>query len=421
MHKILMAKWDIKDGFWRMDCEHGEEWNFACILPQEEGKPIQLVVPTLLQMGCVEFPPCFCAAAETTLDVATEYIETPVNLLRPHTFHKYVVGDVEYETLPKSHNGDNGFLYMVEVYIHEIMSLVIPVSWEQLWHAVVAIMIGVHDVFPLDADDSNDPISEKKLRAQEGLYSTRKTLLGFDFDGKAKTIWLEAAKRKTLLTILKGWIWMGWQGMAGIHFAEFKSTVAKLCHSFRCIPVGVGLLSLCNSFLKAWPDFVYLHKNHWVLNAPEGCCTLLHESTREPTRCRELTGGWSDFVRIIDASGQGAGGVVIGKLSACTPTVFQWQWPDDIKTNIASYNNPMGEITNSNLKMAGLAVPSRHYVGRMGCHIYNWSARRCRTYIEYTRKIKHQTGIFQIITLVHLQGTVHWSMYKLDDNCALVC
>ena len=27
--KIFMAKWDIKDGFWRMDCADGEEWNFA--------------------------------------------------------------------------------------------------------------------------------------------------------------------------------------------------------------------------------------------------------------------------------------------------------------------------------------------------------------------------------------------------------
>jgi hypothetical protein len=28
-----MAKWDIKDGFWHMDCEKGEEYNFAYVLP----------------------------------------------------------------------------------------------------------------------------------------------------------------------------------------------------------------------------------------------------------------------------------------------------------------------------------------------------------------------------------------------------
>jgi hypothetical protein len=51
--KIFMAKWDIKDGFWRMGCAKGEEWNFAYVLPQEEGMPTTPVIPTLLQMGWV--------------------------------------------------------------------------------------------------------------------------------------------------------------------------------------------------------------------------------------------------------------------------------------------------------------------------------------------------------------------------------
>ncbi len=38
-------------------------------------------------------------------------------------------------------------------------------------------------------------------------------------------------------------------------------------------------------------------------------------------------------------------------------------------------------------------VPSHHYVGRTGYHIYDWSARQCRTHLGYTRKVKHQTGI----------------------------
>jgi hypothetical protein len=115
---------------------------------------------------------------------------------------------------------------------------------------------------------------------------------------------------------------MGWQGMVGIQFAEFESTVAKLCHAFTCIPAGVGLLSPSNRVLKAQPDVVYLHKNHRVLTALEGCHTRLRKSTREPTHCRELTGGWPDFVGIVNTLGQGAGGVIIGKLSACTPTIF---------------------------------------------------------------------------------------------------
>jgi hypothetical protein len=49
-------------------------------------------------------------------------------------------------------------------------------------------MPGIHGVFHSDSDNSNDPISEKKLKAQEGLYSRLKTLLGFDFYCTVKTM-----------------------------------------------------------------------------------------------------------------------------------------------------------------------------------------------------------------------------------------
>ena len=45
-------------------------------------------------------------------------------------------------------------------------------------------MTGIHDVFPANIIDSNDPISKKKFLKGDGQYSLLKTLLGFDFDGK---------------------------------------------------------------------------------------------------------------------------------------------------------------------------------------------------------------------------------------------
>jgi hypothetical protein len=46
--KIFMAKWDINDGFWPMDCEAREEYSFTFVLPQDDSKPITLVIPTSL-------------------------------------------------------------------------------------------------------------------------------------------------------------------------------------------------------------------------------------------------------------------------------------------------------------------------------------------------------------------------------------
>ena len=82
--KIFQAKWDIKDGFWRLDCKEGEECNFCYVLPQKPGMPIKLVVPTSLQMGWIEFPPYFFTVSETGRDVAEHYIDTPVVSLAEH-------------------------------------------------------------------------------------------------------------------------------------------------------------------------------------------------------------------------------------------------------------------------------------------------------------------------------------------------
>ena len=37
---IFQAKWDIKDGFWRLYCKEGEEWDLCYFLPQKPGMPI---------------------------------------------------------------------------------------------------------------------------------------------------------------------------------------------------------------------------------------------------------------------------------------------------------------------------------------------------------------------------------------------
>ena len=55
--KVFMTKWDIKDGFWRLDCEEGKEWNFAYVQPNSEGNSIQLVIPNSLQIGWIKSLP----------------------------------------------------------------------------------------------------------------------------------------------------------------------------------------------------------------------------------------------------------------------------------------------------------------------------------------------------------------------------
>ena len=131
---------------------------------------------------------------------------------------------------------------------------------------------------------------KRKLLKGEGQYALFKTMLGFNFDGKRKTMWLEEEKHAKLLTILHGWLWTGSHN-CGIPFGEFELVIAKVWHAFTALSGGRGLLSLCNHLLQKRPPVVYFHRNESLHAAISNCRTILWESTSCPTRCRELVVG----------------------------------------------------------------------------------------------------------------------------------
>jgi hypothetical protein len=219
-----------------------------------------------------------------------------------------------------------------------------------------SILHGIHDVFPPITDDTRDPILAKKLQKGNGTYKTTKCLLGFEFNGENKTIWLEEAKRATLLTILHQWIRRATRASWGIPFAEFKLVTAKLGHAFMALREGRRLLSPCNWVIKKQPQVVYLHTNKPLLEAIQDIRTILRASVAQPTHCKDSVVGWPDYIGIVDALSHGVGGVVIVKLSELPPTVFCLQWPREISDDLILFDNPGGKINNSNLEMAGLLL-----------------------------------------------------------------
>lgn len=244
--------------------------------------------------------------------------------------------------------------YLIEVYVDDFIAFVVATSQQQLDHVANAVMHGIHDVFPPTVDDGVDPISHKKLGKGDGQFRTRKCILGFDFDGEQKTIWLEEEKRAALLTILKGWLRTADRIQGGIQFEEFESVTAKLRHAFMVLPEGKGLLSPCNGVLRVRPPVVYLHRNRALREALGDARTLLRESTLKPTVCRSLVVDWPDYIGVKDASGHGVGGIIFGERMACPPTVFRLEWPEDVRSELVTETNRKGSITNSDLEMAGL-------------------------------------------------------------------
>jgi hypothetical protein len=292
---ILMAKWDIQDEFWHLNCCKGEEWNFCYIWPQAPGKPRCLVVPSLLQMGWVELAPYFCKASETVQDVAVEYIETAIGSLPEHEFEAWAGA-----TMAMINNGmaQRDLRYVFKVSVDNYISCIVPTSRKQTEHVARGILHEIHDVVPPSTDSSKDPILAKKLRKGDDTFETNECLLGFDFDGVNKTIWLEEEKRAALLTILHHWIRRATKAKWGIPFAEFEPVTAKLRHAFTALREGSGLLSPCNRVIQQWPQVVYLHRNGVLLEAIQDIQTILKASNQSPTHCKDLVSGWPNYIGI---------------------------------------------------------------------------------------------------------------------------
>jgi hypothetical protein len=185
-----------------------------------------------------------------------------------------------------------------------------------------------------------------------------KEVLGFEFDGVAKTMQLDEKKREFLLAVLTKWIRTGQHKAGGIELKEFESVIAKVRHAFMSIPDGRGLLTpMMNKLLRKRPAFVYLHRNKKLFHAIKDCRTLLREATSRPTKCSELMMGNPDFVGVKDASVHDVGGIIIGESMACVPTVFRMEWPQWVKDEVIKTNNGQGgSLTNSDLEMAGLLL-----------------------------------------------------------------
>ena len=172
---ILFAKLDIKDGFWRMVVPEEEEWNFACVLPNlQEGAPVELVIPSALQMGWCESPPFFCAASETARNVAEELIAEPTGSLPPHPLEEFMMPPSP-TSWPETNLAERceDFLTMIEVHVDAFLALCQCQDLDELRHISRAVMHAVHDVFPPPAatgHSGGDSISEKKLQQGEGLW-----------------------------------------------------------------------------------------------------------------------------------------------------------------------------------------------------------------------------------------------------------
>ncbi len=148
-------------------------------------------------MRWIESPPYFCSTLETARDVAEQYLQLPLDTMKPHKFLPWTELSEDFSHLPPSVD-TVPFRFLLEIYMDDYIGLAIPTLRPQLQHYSNVMMYGIHDVFPPDTNDNDDPISFLKLKQGNGSWALVKDILGLTFNGTNKTVWLKGNKQKAI-------------------------------------------------------------------------------------------------------------------------------------------------------------------------------------------------------------------------------
>jgi len=241
-------------------------------------------------------------------------------------------------------------------------------SWTTFWDSAKAarrddkcvgfcytLLMTCSDLDDSDSIHRKEPVSLKKLRQGDCSWSTIKTMLGWIIDTVNLTIHLPPHRAQRLAEIL-----------ASIPLTQKRTSVRKW-HK---------VLGELRSMALALPGarHMFSHMQHALTNklgtrvslrkgvhqALEDFRWMLDNIASRPTRIGELVPLLSSAEGHHDASGAGAGGIWFPAPHLDhregyehKPVVWRLQWPQHIIDRLVTDKNPQGDISNSDLELAG--------------------------------------------------------------------
>jgi len=250
-------------------------------------------------------------------------------------------------------------LHLMEVYMDNFIGLAQGLSRSQLTRFTRLVLHGIHSVFPppdLDENKDNKPISIKKLKQGDGMWSTKKEILGWLFDGVSRCMQLPMDKVAKITQMLKDML----QSQL-VCFGDIEKINGKLMHATIGVPNGKGLLSPMIAQMAKKPK-TKSYKDHTTKlsdtarQAIKDWIMLLPVAMKEPTLCQDLVPALADFGGYCDVSQTGAGGIWFGLSKKLPPIVWRVEFPLEVQQQMIMHDNPRGSILNSDLDMMGLLL-----------------------------------------------------------------
>jgi hypothetical protein len=380
---VYLMKVDIADGYYRVWVRAEDIPKLGVSIPALTGGEPLVAFPLSLPMGWVSSPPYFCAASETAADLANEKamrnVQPPAHRLETtaNTLPSAPLGDVntgstaaavpvpvqDNPMLVRDHSTRRK-LGRFDIFVDDYIGAMQGGPKRKLQLTRILLQ-SIDEIFrPLDADDSpfrQEPSSVKKMKKGDAAWETRKLILGWIIDTILMTLELPDHRRARLHEILHS-----------IPRSQ-KRTSVKVWHSILgelrsmslALPGSRGLFSELQDALRHKTQN-RLRLSRGVHDALDDFRWLADNIANRPTRLAELVATPPAVHGTSDASGQGMGGVAFPPSpefrspeaveSDDAPILWRARFPPDITSNLVSWSNPTGRITNSDLELAGTII-----------------------------------------------------------------
>ena len=210
---------------------------------------------------------------------------------------------------------------------------------------------------PIDDDDTKfceEPASVKKLRKGDARWTTSKIVLGWLLDTLQKTLSLPDHRAERLLQILHSIP----PTQRSIATKAWHKIIGELRSMSIAIPGCVGLFSILQeAFRHEEKDRPRLRLTKTLHGFLDDFRWLADDLVSRPTRIAELIPDRNPRTEgACDAAGSGMGGVHFipdAESGGVVPILWRHPFPCWVQDRLVSFDNPSGDITNSDLELAG--------------------------------------------------------------------
>lgn len=368
---VYLSKIDLSDGFYRLWLRPEDTLKLAVLIPGKPGEPPLLGIPLTNPMGWSESPPNFSACTETVADLAN------MELSRAHAVATARQAPHRLDKVSESAPSDTAGLTTHtalplrpatapslkperywDIYVDDFCGLAQGNEWTR--RAVKRILLhSLDQVFrPLDVTDTpyrQEPASIKKLKKGDATWATTKTILGWVVNTVTQTIQLPPNRVQRLHQILASIA----PRQRFVAIKDWHKVLGELRSMAIAIPGARGLFSVLQEAFRhndTNDNRPRLRLTNAVHDFLDDFRLLAKDVANRPTRIAELVPDvYPATLGACDAAGQGMGGVhfVPDKDGTIIPILWRQRFPPWISNRLVSFSNPDGDVTNSDLELAG--------------------------------------------------------------------